>query len=140
MRWTLHGHICGVSDAVDLRDRDAGGVAVEPFFAQKAGGEVQGFVVGKIGRLRSVRSGTSAARRVLSAVRDGAIGYCGAGPLYQQVKAFGDGETYARYFFYMKVALAVKSILSNTDGPFADLFKQFVAPPAKPPTPPTEQK
>ena len=54
-----------------------------------------------------------------------------AEPLRQQVLAFGDGDTYARYFFYQKVAPSIKSILSNTDGPFADLLKQFSAPSVK---------
>ncbi len=52
-----------------------------------------------------------------------------AEPLRQQVEAFGDGNAYARYFFYQKVAPSMKSIMSNSDGVFADLFKQFVAPP-----------
>jgi regulator of protease activity HflC (stomatin/prohibitin superfamily) len=55
-----------------------------------------------------------------------------AEPLRQQVAAFGDGNAYAQYFFYQKVAPSVKSILTNTDGPFADLFRQFMKPaPAK---------
>jgi regulator of protease activity HflC (stomatin/prohibitin superfamily) len=48
-------------------------------------------------------------------------------PLRQQVLAFGDGDAYAQYFFYLKVAPAIKSILTNTDGPFADLFKGFTS-------------
>jgi regulator of protease activity HflC (stomatin/prohibitin superfamily) len=52
-----------------------------------------------------------------------------AEPLRKQINAFGDGETYARYFFYQKVAPSMKSILTTTDGPFADIFKQFAAPP-----------
>ena len=52
-----------------------------------------------------------------------------ADPLRQQVVAFGDGNAYAQYFFYQKLAPSVKSILANTDGPFADLFRQFAAPP-----------
>jgi regulator of protease activity HflC (stomatin/prohibitin superfamily) len=51
-----------------------------------------------------------------------------AEPLRQQVAAFGDGNAYARYFFYQKVAPSMKSILTNTDGPFADVFKQFTGP------------
>ena len=51
-----------------------------------------------------------------------------AEPLRQQVAAFGDGNAYAQYFFYQKVAPSVKSILTSTDGPFADLFKQFTKP------------
>lgn len=49
-----------------------------------------------------------------------------AEPLRQQVSAFGDGDAFAQYYFYQKVAPSVKSILSNTEGPFADLFKQFM--------------
>ncbi|MBI3329822.1 MAG: hypothetical protein HYZ81_24335 [Nitrospinae bacterium] len=51
-----------------------------------------------------------------------------AEPLRQQIAAFGGGDSYARYFFYQKIAPSIKSILSNTEGPFADLFKQFAAP------------
>jgi regulator of protease activity HflC (stomatin/prohibitin superfamily) len=58
-----------------------------------------------------------------------------AEPLRQQVLAFGGGDAYARNFFYLKVAPAMKSILTNNDGPFADVFRQFAAPSgaAKPP-------
>ncbi len=52
-----------------------------------------------------------------------------AEPLRQQIAAFGDGDSYARYFFYQQVAPSIKSILSNTEGTFADVFKQFTAPP-----------
>ena len=51
-----------------------------------------------------------------------------AEPLRQQVAAFGDGNAYAQYFFYQKLSPSIKSILTNTDGPFADLFKQFAQP------------
>lgn len=53
-----------------------------------------------------------------------------ADPLRQQVAAFGDGQAFAQYFFYQRVAPSIKSILTNTDGPFADLFKQFMKPAA----------
>jgi regulator of protease activity HflC (stomatin/prohibitin superfamily) len=53
-----------------------------------------------------------------------------AEPLRQQVEAFGDGTSYARFFFYQKVAPSMKTILTNTDGVFADLFKQFATPAA----------
>jgi regulator of protease activity HflC (stomatin/prohibitin superfamily) len=56
-----------------------------------------------------------------------------AEPLRQQIAAFGGGDAYARYFFYQNMAPSIKSILSNTEGPFADLFKQFAVPaPASP--------
>ncbi|GIK17033.1 MAG: hypothetical protein BroJett003_19970 [Planctomycetota bacterium] len=48
-----------------------------------------------------------------------------AEPLKMAVAAFGDGETYAQQFFLQKIAPAIQSILSNTEGPFADIFKQF---------------
>jgi regulator of protease activity HflC (stomatin/prohibitin superfamily) len=48
-----------------------------------------------------------------------------AEPLARQVAAFGSGEAFAQYFFYQKVAPAMKTILTNTDGPFADIFSQF---------------
>ncbi len=51
-----------------------------------------------------------------------------AEPLRQQVAAFGSGEEFARSFFYTKVAPSMKTIISNTDGPFADLFRQFTSP------------
>ncbi len=49
-----------------------------------------------------------------------------AEPLRQQVQAFGDGNTYAQYFFFQKIAPSFKSILATTDGPFADIFRQFI--------------
>jgi regulator of protease activity HflC (stomatin/prohibitin superfamily) len=63
-----------------------------------------------------------------------------AEPLRQQVNAFGDGNTYARYFFYQKVAPSMKTILTNTDGVFADLFKQFAAPATTPTRDPKTEK
>lgn len=48
-----------------------------------------------------------------------------AEPLAAAVKAFGGGEIYAQQFFLLNVAPAVKTIQSNTDGPFAEIFKQF---------------
>ena len=58
-----------------------------------------------------------------------------AEPLRQQVAAFGDGNAFAQYFFFLKLAPSVKSILTNTDGPFADLFKQMASPPKQPSDP-----
>ncbi|MFQ5501437.1 MAG: SPFH domain-containing protein [Phycisphaerae bacterium] len=48
-----------------------------------------------------------------------------AEPLSKAVAAFGDGATYAQQFFLQKVAPSIKSILSNTEGPFSDIFKEF---------------
>jgi len=55
-----------------------------------------------------------------------------AQPLREQVTAFGDGDAYARFFFYQKVAPSIKSILANTDGPFGELFRQFAVPATRP--------
>lgn len=51
-----------------------------------------------------------------------------AEPLQRQVQAFGGGDAYARFFFAQKMAPSIKTILANTDGPFADLFKPFFGP------------
>lgn len=48
-----------------------------------------------------------------------------AEPLKMAVEAFGDGTTYAQQLFLQKIAPSIQSILSNTEGPFADIFKQF---------------
>ena len=48
-----------------------------------------------------------------------------AEPLGAAVKAFGDGTAYAQHFFLQKIAPSIQSILSNTEGPFAEIFKQF---------------
>jgi regulator of protease activity HflC (stomatin/prohibitin superfamily) len=53
-----------------------------------------------------------------------------AEPLQRQVEAFGGGELFAQYYFYQRVAPAIRSILTNTDGPLADVFTQFVKPQA----------
>ena len=54
-----------------------------------------------------------------------------AAPLRQQIAAFGGGDAYARYLFYQRIAPSIKSILSNIEGPFADLFKQLKVSPPK---------
>ncbi len=48
-----------------------------------------------------------------------------AEPLQQAVAAFGGGTTYAQQFFFQRIAPSIKSILSNTDGPFAEIFRQL---------------
>lgn len=48
-----------------------------------------------------------------------------AEPLAKSVAAFGDGTAYAQHFFLQKTAPAIQSILSNTEGTFADIFKEF---------------
>jgi regulator of protease activity HflC (stomatin/prohibitin superfamily) len=51
-----------------------------------------------------------------------------AKPLGEAVAAFGDGQTYAQFFFYQKLAPALKSVLASTDGPFADVFRALSEP------------
>lgn len=51
-----------------------------------------------------------------------------AEPLRQQVAAFGGGQAFAQYHFYQKIAPSMKSILMNSDGPLADIFRQFSVP------------
>jgi regulator of protease activity HflC (stomatin/prohibitin superfamily) len=54
-----------------------------------------------------------------------------AEPLKRAVSAFGDGTAYAQHFFLRRIAPSIQSILSNTEGPFAEIFKQFQSfPPA----------
>ncbi|MEK7866036.1 MAG: SPFH domain-containing protein, partial [Planctomycetota bacterium] len=42
--------------------------------------------------------------------------------------AFGDGESYVRYLFQEKVGPSIKYVLTNTDGPIVDIFRQFQRP------------
>jgi regulator of protease activity HflC (stomatin/prohibitin superfamily) len=51
-----------------------------------------------------------------------------AEPLKQQIDAYGDGYLFAQHFFYGQVAPSIKTILTNTDGPFGDVFKQMSSP------------
>ena len=46
-----------------------------------------------------------------------------AEPLKEAVTAFGGGDAYAQFFFYQRLAPALKSVLASTDGPFADIFR-----------------
>lgn len=39
--------------------------------------------------------------------------------------AFKESGAYVKYLYYQKIAPALSYILSNTDGPFADIFKEF---------------
>ncbi|NOT02442.1 MAG: hypothetical protein HOP29_17695 [Phycisphaerales bacterium] len=55
-----------------------------------------------------------------------------AEPLARSVKAFGDGVSYARQFYFQRVAPAIRTILTNTDGPFAETFKALQTVPTEP--------
>lgn len=59
-----------------------------------------------------------------------------AEPLRQAVGAFGDGPTYAQYFFYQKLGPSVRSVLASTEGPFADIFRSLSKPSSARPQPP----
>jgi regulator of protease activity HflC (stomatin/prohibitin superfamily) len=48
-----------------------------------------------------------------------------AEPLRRAVEAFGDGSAYAQQFFVRKVAPSIQSILTDTEGPFAGLLREF---------------
>ena len=48
-----------------------------------------------------------------------------AEPLREAVQAFGGGDEYAQYFFYQKLAPALKTVLDSTDGPFAEIFRSL---------------
>lgn len=43
-------------------------------------------------------------------------------------QAFGDPEGYVRYLFLQKVGPSFKEILTNTEGPFIEIFRQFGTP------------
>lgn len=60
-----------------------------------------------------------------------------ARPLRDAVAAFGDGESYAQYFFYQKLAPSLKSVLDSTEGPFAEIFRSLSGAKGGPPKPPT---
>jgi len=49
-----------------------------------------------------------------------------ARPLRDAVAAFGDGESYAQFHFYQKLAPSLKNVLDSTDGPLADVFRSLV--------------
>jgi regulator of protease activity HflC (stomatin/prohibitin superfamily) len=55
-----------------------------------------------------------------------------AEPLARAVEAFGDGTTYAQQFFYQKLAPSIRSIVTDTNGPFADVFMEFQSPDRRP--------
>ena len=54
-----------------------------------------------------------------------------ADPLADAVAAFGGGESYAQFFFYQRLAPALKSVLASTDGPFAEIFRSLARPDAR---------
>ena len=59
-----------------------------------------------------------------------------AEPLAEAVRAFGGGEMYAQYFFYQQLSPALKSVLADTNGPFADIFRTLSTAEGGAPLPP----
>ena len=57
-----------------------------------------------------------------------------AEPLARSVRAFGDGVVFAQQFFLRRTAPSINSILSNTEGPFAEIFKLLQSFDARPVT------
>lgn len=51
-----------------------------------------------------------------------------ASGLRDSVKAFGSGEGYVRYLYYQRLARSFRTILSNTNGPFLNVFKNVSKP------------
>jgi hypothetical protein len=58
--------------------------------------------------------------------------------LKNSAAAFGDGHTYVRYLLNQKLAPSMTYILSNTEGPFADLLRRALE--AGKPAPRAEKK
>lgn len=46
-----------------------------------------------------------------------------AEPLARSVRAFGDGVSYAQQFYLQKLAPAIRTIMTNTEGPLAETFR-----------------
>ncbi|MBI5865438.1 MAG: hypothetical protein HZB38_13210 [Planctomycetes bacterium] len=58
-----------------------------------------------------------------------------ARPLGEAVAAFGDGESYAQYHFFQKLAPSMKTVLDSTEGPFAEIFRALSNARGAPPRP-----
>lgn len=57
-----------------------------------------------------------------------------AAGLRRSVQAFGSGDAFVRYLYYQRLASSFTHVLSNTNGPFLDIFKDVgrqVTPPRK---------
>lgn len=48
-----------------------------------------------------------------------------ATPLRGAIAAFGSGDAYAQFYFFQKLAPAMKSVLDSTDGPLTDVFRML---------------
>lgn len=54
-----------------------------------------------------------------------------AGGLRAACDAFGSGDSYVRYLFQQRIAPTIRSILTNTEGPFVDIFRDLARPGAQ---------
>jgi len=59
-----------------------------------------------------------------------------ASGLKNSAAAFGDGNAYVRYLMNQKLAPSITYILSNTDGPFADMLRRVIEAKSAPKAPP----
>ncbi len=84
------------------------------------------FAVAKLTLEAAEKEGAAIRSRGEAEARVVLFGYqARAEPLGSAVNAFGDGTTYAQQFFYQKVAPSIQSVVTNTDGSFSDIFKEF---------------
>ncbi len=58
-------------------------------------------------------------------------------PLAAAVKAFGDGQAYAQFLYFQKLAPALHSLMATSDGPFSEVFRQLGQEPAARPARPS---
>jgi len=63
-----------------------------------------------------------------------------AAGLKNSAAAFGDGNAYVRYLMNQKLAPSINYILSNTDGPFAEMLRRVIESRPLPKAPGTEKK
>lgn len=63
-----------------------------------------------------------------------------AEPLAEAVRAFGGGEMYAQYFFYRKLSPSLQTVLADTNGPFADIFRSLSEAEGGSPLPPVSNE
>ena len=63
-----------------------------------------------------------------------------AAGLKNSAAAFGDGNAYVRYLMNQKLAPSITYILSNTDGPFADMLRRVIEAKPLPKAPAPEKK
>ena len=77
---------------------------------------------------RNLRQALSRLGRAMISVRDSDLAATAIGirPARAKVSAFKTGDRYAEYQLIQKFAPAIRRILSNTEGPFAEIFERFL--------------